>query len=207
MTDTLQSLGTLYTLSAASGTGKTSLVSALIESMENIQVSISYTTRAPRTEEIDGINYHFVDLTTFQSMQKNNQLLESAQIYNNYYGTSKETVNEKLQQGIDVILEIDGQGAEQIRKILPNTIAIFILPPSKNTLKQRLQVRGQDKAEIIEQRMKAAVNEIKQYQKADYLVVNDDFNQALLELKSIVIAHRAKNKPQKHQQLIDNLLS
>lgn len=182
--------GTLYIISAPSGAGKTSLVQALLNGMDGIQVSVSHTTRAARAGEVDGVNYHFVDKAAFESLLANNQFLEHAKVFDNYYGTSRVAVETLLNQGTDVILEIDWQGAAQVRQIFPDALSIFILPPSKAALEERLQGRGQDSNDIIQRRMRDAVNEMRHYQPFDYLVVNDSFDIALLELQTIIQAQR-----------------
>lgn len=201
--------GTLYTVSAPSGAGKTSLVSALVQSLDAIKVSVSHTTRAMRPGEVDGVNYHFVSVEQFTSMLESASFLEHAQVFTNYYGTSREWVEQTLAQGTDVILEIDWQGAQQIRKIIPGTVSVFILPPSKETLLQRLTGRGQDSDNVIEARMAEAKSEISHYIESHYLIVNDDFDVALNEFRSIIIAERQKlmRQAEKHQALIRSLLS
>lgn len=201
--------GTLYTVSAPSGAGKTSLVKALIDNSSGIQVSVSHTTRACRPGEQDGINYHFVSQETFMGMLENTAFLEHAKVFDNFYGTSKAWVQDTLTQGIDVILEIDWQGAQQVRKQLPETVGIFILPPSEATLRERLTQRGQDDASIIERRMRDARNEIEHYVESDYLIINDDFDVALNEFKAIITARRLtlEKQQQRHQSLLTGLLS
>ncbi len=190
-------IGTLYIIAAPSGAGKTSLVKALLESTDGIEVSVSYTTRPCRQGEQDGVNYHFVDLHTFQHMAAGGEFLEHAEVFGNRYGTAKTNIIERLQQGIDVILEIDWQGARQVRQALPEAVGIFIIPPSRETLEQRLRSRGQDSQEIIERRMRDAVNEISHYDEFDYLVVNDGFETALAELRAIILARRLRMEAQR----------
>ncbi|MGH1470397.1 MAG: guanylate kinase [Cellvibrionaceae bacterium] len=201
--------GTLYTVSAPSGAGKTSLVSALIESTSGIDVSVSHTTRNMRPGEINGVNYHFVSQDEFMSMLNDNAFLEHANVYNNYYGTSKHSLDEALSNGQDVILEIDWQGAQQVRRLLEDTIAIFILPPSRETLRARLTDRGQDDTTVIDARMEAAKKEISHYIECDFLVINDNFDVALNELKAIVGSQRLTLKQQqvRHEALLSSLLS
>ncbi len=203
------STGTLFTISAPSGAGKTSLVAALLNEMDNIGVSVSHTTRSSRPGEENGVNYHFVSHAEFQSMLENNDFLEHAQVFDNFYGTSQHWVKQSLNQGEDVILEIDWQGAEQVRRLMPDTVSIFILPPSKQTLQQRLTQRGQDDDSIIARRMADAVAEMSHYLESDYLVINDDFQTALAELKAIVTSQRLRLQAQRqrHTQLLDDLLS
>lgn len=201
--------GTLFTVSAPSGAGKTSLVNTLVESTPGIGVSVSHTTRPKRPGEIDGVNYHFIDHEAFSQMVSQGQFLEHAQVFNNFYGTSHRWVENKLAGGEDVILEIDWQGAAQVRKIIPDAIGVFILPPSKETLRKRLDTRGQDGLDVIEARMAEAQSEMSHYGEADYLIVNDNFDQALTEFRSIIIAERLKHRRQngRHAALLENLLS
>lgn len=201
--------GNLYTISAPSGAGKTSLVKALVESSDDICVSISHTTRDKRPGEEDGVNYHFVNHSDFEQMLKQNAFLEHAEVFGNYYGTSKAWVEAALAQGQDVILEIDWQGAQQITQMLPDTIAIFILPPSKAALRDRLDNRGQDDESVIDRRMSEAVSEMSHYQEADFLVINDVFDVALEELQTIVRSGRLLTECQQlaHNQLLEDLLS
>jgi guanylate kinase len=189
-------LGTLYVISAPSGAGKTSLVKALLEKTEGIGVSVSHTTRAKREGEQDGVDYHFTEKAAFEKMVEESAFLEHAQVFDNYYGTAIANIETKLKQGEDVILEIDWQGAEQVRKQLPYSVNIFILPPSQSALEERLRGRGQDSDEIIARRMRDAKNETSHYSEYDYLVVNDDFEDALIELKSIVLARRCRYEAQ-----------
>ncbi|MDH5370972.1 MAG: guanylate kinase, partial [Gammaproteobacteria bacterium] len=177
-------LGTLFVISAPSGAGKTSLVKALLEQTNDIGVSVSHTTRLKREGEQDGVDYHFVDKESFISMVEQGAFLEHAQVFDNYYGTAVTNIETKLNQGEDVILEIDWQGAAQVRKQLPYAVNIFILPPSQAALEERLRGRGQDSDEIIARRMRDAKSETSHYSEYDYLVVNDDFESALTELKS-----------------------
>lgn len=192
--------GTLFTVSAPSGAGKTSLVNALVERCPELRVSVSHTTRAIRPGEVNGVNYHFVPEETFLAMLERAEFLEHARVFGNLYGTSGVWVNEQLAGGSDVILEIDWQGAAQVRRLLPDTRSIFILPPSRQTLVQRLNARGQDDAAIIQSRMDQAVVELSHYVSSDYLVVNDDFERALGELQAIVLAERLRT-PRQEQRL------
>jgi len=182
--------GTLYIFSAPSGAGKTSLVKALLESMDGITVSVSHTTRAMRPGEREGVHYHYVDIPAFERMVAGQAFLEHAKVFDNYYGTSRQAVLDKLVQGQDVILEIDWQGARQVRKLFPECRSIFVLPPSKAALRERLTGRGQDNEAIIERRMHDAEAEMSHYAEFDYVVVNDVFDQALAELRAIVTAQR-----------------
>ena len=201
--------GNLYIVSAASGAGKTSLVKALVGSTEDIVVSISSTTRPPRTGEENGVHYHFVGRDTFQAMLEAGEFLEHAQVFENYYGTSRDAVERHLAQGTDVILEIDWQGARQVRSRRPDSIGIFVLPPSRGALEQRLLGRGQDSEEIIGRRMRDAVAEMSHFDEFDYLVINDDFDNALEDLRSIVRSQRLRRGAQveRHGALLDGLLA
>ena len=191
--------GKLYIISAPSGAGKTSLIKKLIPDLDKLMVSVSHTTRAQRPGEIDGIDYFFTSVERFKEMISQSDFLEYAQVFDNYYGTAQSSVEHSLNSGKDVILEIDWQGAAQIRRLLEDTISIFILPPSTLVLRQRLQERGQDSPEIIDRRMQAAKTEISHYAEYDYLIVNDDFNTALTELKSIILARRLSIAQQQDQ--------
>lgn len=201
-------VGTLFIVSAPSGTGKTSLVNALVRDTNHLKLSISHTTRSPRSKEIDGYNYHFIDEKRFKQMQMAGVFLESAEVFGNYYGTSAELVDKMLHEGHDMVLEIDWQGAEQVKEKMPDAISIFILPPSIEDLRKRLVSRGQDSDEIIERRMSKAMSELKHYHKADYLVVNDDFEDALKGMKAIIRSHRLKTDKQKiiNSRLIQKLI-
>ena len=201
--------GTLYTVSAPSGAGKTSLVAALIERTDALRVSVSHTTRDQRPGEEDGVNYHFISEQQFLAMLEGAEFLEHARVFDNLYGTSQTWVQEQLAQGIDVILEIDWQGAQQVKRLQPETLSIFILPPSRQSLLQRLTGRGQDNSATIDRRMADAVEEMSHYIESDFLVINDDFAQALAELQAIVSCQRLTTDRQRQtqQQLLDELLS
>ena len=199
--------GTLFIISAPSGAGKTSLVTEILARMNNIQASISHTTRAARSGEKDAVNYHFVSQQTFRSMIADNAFLEHAEVFGNFYGTSRQWVQETLNAGTDVILEIDWQGAEQVRQQFAQSKSIFILPPSKQALRERLNGRGQDDIEVINKRIAAATEEMSHYIEADYLVINDDFDLALEQLKGIISAQRCKMPIQGHEKLLSDLLS
>lgn len=201
--------GTLYTISAPSGAGKTSLVSALLGKSPNLQVSISHTTRPKRPGETDGVNYHFVSKEQFQEMLGQQAFLEHAEVFDNYYGTSRQWVDDTLASNCDVILEIDWQGAAQIHRQLPDTVSIFVLPPSKGTLLERLTQRGQDGPEVIAQRIAEAQAEMSHFAAADYLIINDVFATALEELALIISSGKLLLKKQQyqHQVLIKELLS
>ena len=201
--------GSLYIISAPSGAGKTSLVKALTELDADIAVSTSHTTRAIRPGEIDGVDYYFVDKTAFESMIGDSAFLEYAEVFDHYYGTARSSIEARLAEGKDVILEIDWQGARQVRKLMPDHTSIFILPPSREALRERLTNRGQDEDAVIDRRMRDAISETSHYDEYDYLVINDDFETALKDIHNIFKAGRLKLKPQKHQfeHLIAELLS
>ena len=203
------STGKLYTISAPSGAGKTSLVKALVDADSSICVSVSHTTRKMRPGEVNGVNYHFCDHQQFKAMLAEQAFLEHAEVFGNYYGTSKQWVADTLAQGTDVILEIDWQGAAQVAELMPETISIFILPPSKEALRERLTNRGQDDDEVIQGRMDEAVSEMSHYGQAKFLVINDDFNTALDDLKAIFRSQRLDkdSQQQAHAQLLQQLLN
>lgn len=200
--------GTLYIISAPSGTGKTSLVKALTETIANLCVSISHTTRAQRVGEEQAKHYFFISESAFLEQLNKGSFLEYAKVYDYYYGTSKDTVLQLLNSGKDVILEIDWQGAAQVRRLFKQAISIFILPPSKQTLRKRLQERAQDPEFIINKRMAKATEEITHYQEFDYLIVNDNFATALADLQTIIQCQRLKTAKQAwvHNKLLANLL-
>lgn len=182
--------GTLYIVSAPSGAGKTSLVKAMIGQIKTLRVSVSHTTRAMRPGEVDGVNYHFTSREDFLEQVGQGDFLEHAEVFGNLYGTSQSTVERTLAAGYDLILEIDWQGAQQVRRALPQARSIFILPPTRNALQERLSNRGQDADETIAGRMAEAVAEMSHYVEYDYLVINDDFHTALDDMKSILRAGR-----------------
>jgi len=179
-------MSNLFIIAAPSGCGKTSLVESLIKGQKNLRVSISHTTRIPRAGEINGTNYHFVSVSEFQKMAKEGEFVEHAEVFENLYGTSKELINDNLKNNTDVILEIDWQGARQVKQNMPNAISIFILPPSKDALELRLRNRAQDDESTIKKRMLDAENQMSHYSEFDFLVINDDFNSALSDLESII---------------------
>ena len=195
----------LYVVAAPSGGGKTSLIEALIEKDHRVSLSVSYTTRAARPGEKNGVHYHFVDDPAFIGLIGKNAFLEHAEVYGHRYGTAREAVEIKLHAGFDVLLDIDWQGARQIRKTFPFCCSIFILPPSLKTLRNRLAWRGQDSEEAIERRMREAREEISHWSEFDYLIINDNFDQALADLLSIV-RHRTLHRPDQ-QNHYDDLLA
>lgn len=182
--------GTLFIVSAPSGAGKTSLVSALAESTPRLCISVSHTTRPKRPGEEEGVNYHFVDRTEFVRRVEEGRFLEHAEVFGNLYGTSSDWVNQTLGRGEDVVLEIDWQGAQQVRRLMPDATGIFILPPSLEVLEQRLSTRGQDDHQVIRSRLSGAQEEMAHYAEFDYLIVNDDFQRALDDLRAVVQARR-----------------
>lgn len=192
--------GNLFIVAAPSGGGKTSLVKNLIESLDDIEVSISHTTRAMRPGEQDGVDYFFIKEQQFRDMIQAHAFIEHAHVFNHLYGTSRAQIANRLAHGIDVVLDIDWQGAQQIRQAFPQALSVFIIPPSLEALKQRLKNRSQDNEEVIADRMQKAEAELSHYPEFDYLIVNDDFEQAALELKSIVIAHRLQIDRQVNKQ-------
>lgn len=200
--------GTLYIISAPSGGGKTSIVRALMEKVSGLVISVSYTTRPPRPVEQNDINYHFVSDEKFQQLLKDSIFLEHAKVFGHCYGTSKHWVEEQLTKGLDVILEIDWQGAEQIRKQFSKSVSVFILPPSLEILRKRLCERAQDAELVIEQRMQQAKAEMSHYAEFDYLIINDDFDTAVNDLLTIVKSQRLLCVKQEkvHQAILENLL-
>jgi len=186
----------LFIVSAPSGAGKTSLVRRAISELDDLSVSTSHTTRDKRPGETDGQDYFFTSRTEFESMIEADRFLEYAEVFGNYYGTSLEAVKQHLDAGTDIILEIDWQGAAQVRQKLDDVVSIFILPPSRATLIERLKGRGQDSEEVIERRTSEAVAEMQQYHRADYLIINDDFDTALMELKAVIVSYRVSKSRQ-----------
>lgn len=201
--------GVLYVVSAPSGAGKTSLLKAVLKELSTLKLSVSTTTRPQRPGEENGVDYNFVTVEEFKSMLAQDAFLEHAEVFGNYYGTSQWWLEEQLANGQDVVLEIDWQGAQQVRELMPNCQSIFILPPSKEELYSRLTGRGQDTEEVIAGRMQAANDEIQHYAEYDYVIINDDFDVAKEELKSIFVAQsqRLKSQQVRHQSLIEDLLS
>lgn len=201
-------MANLFIVAAPSGCGKTSLVKALIEKTENLCVSVSHTTRNARPGEVHGKNYFFISQQEFDQINKDNGFIESAQVFDNYYGSAKQTVKDLLATGTDVILEIDWQGARQVKQTFTDATGIFILPPSEAALRERLTDRGQDDITIVDRRMQDAVSEMQHYNEFDYLVINDNFEVALEDLSQIIHAQRLQLSEQvsKHQSLLNSLI-
>ncbi|MGB1263738.1 MAG: guanylate kinase [Cognaticolwellia sp.] len=203
--------GNLFILSAPSGAGKSSLIAALLKqaSPRPMQVSVSHTTRAPRPGETNGEHYHFVSKQQFEQSIADKHFYEYAEVFGNYYGTSEVAIDQQLAQGIDVFLDIDWQGAQQVRMKKPEVTTIFIAPPSKQELEQRLRGRGQDSEEVIQGRMAQAQAECSHFQEFDYIIINDDFEQALADLTTVVNNQRLKRSQQacQHQDLFTELLT
>lgn len=199
--------GNLFIVAAPSGAGKTSLVKELLAADGGVQLSISYTTRAPRPGEVDGQHYHFVSRDAFMEMLGRGEFLESAEVYGNFYGTSQPWIEASRRNGKDILLEIDWQGAAQVRRLMPEAVGIFVLPPSVEALRLRLSGRGQDAAEVIERRVAAAREDISHFGEFDYVIINDDFSTALQDLLAVVRAQRLKTGAQlaRHGELIANL--
>jgi guanylate kinase len=199
--------GNLFIVCAPSGAGKTSLVNALLEREPDIELSVSYTTRVPRQGEENGREYHFVDRATFEAMAQRGDFLESAQVHGNLYATSQAWITERMAVGRDILLEIDWQGALQVRKLIPAAIGVFILPPSLDALRRRLTARGQDSSEVIERRLANAREEISHLAEFDYVIINRVFEVAVVDLVSIVRAQRLRLAAQleRHADLINQM--
>jgi guanylate kinase len=199
--------GNLFIISAPSGAGKTSLVQALLNINPQIDMSVSYTTRDPRAGERDGKDYHFISRDTFLAMAKRGEFLESAEVYGNLYGTSQTWISHENTRGRDILLEIDWQGAEQIRRMFPECISVFILPPSKQALEDRLRKRGKDNDAVIAKRMASVREEVAHIAEFDYVIINDNLNEALRELNAVVLSARLRRERQlpRHQDLINQL--
>lgn len=195
------SKGTLFIVSAPSGAGKSSLIDALLKRFnldDKLRLSVSHTTRAPRPGEIDHVSYHFITNEEFEKLIERNAFYEYAHVFDHYYGTSREIVEQWLNEGKDVLLDIDWQGARQIRQQSPDAKGIFIVPPSLEELNRRLVTRATDAPEVIEKRMSKAISEISHYNEYDYVIVNDDFDESLLNMRSIILSNRQKTDKQKH---------
>ena len=203
-----QTRGNLFILSAPSGAGKSSLINALLKKHADMKVSVSHTTRSPRPGEENGVHYHFVTTDEFKTLITKDDFFEWAQVFDNYYGTSKQAIESQLDAGIDVFLDIDWQGAQQVRKIMPSVQTIFILPPSKAELEQRLNNRGQDSADVIASRMSKAQSETSHFNEYDFVIVNDDFDTALGDIETIVMAQRLTLSAQeiRNKKLLNDLL-
>lgn len=201
--------GTLFIISAPSGAGKTSLVAQMLKQDEKLRVSVSHATRAMRSGEQDGVNYHFVSRSEFELMIGRGDFLEHADVFGNYYGTSQVWVRQALADGRDVVLEIDWQGAQQVRRLQPDCVSVFIVPPSASALRERLTGRGTDSREVVERRLMEAEKECSHAAEFDYLVVNDDFADALVDLLAIVRAQRLRvsSQQQRHEELLKDLLN
>ena len=200
--------GSLYVVAAPSGAGKTTLVKKLLKAMPQVRLSISFTTRAPRAGEVDGLAYNFTDADTFRSMIGRGEFLEWAEVHGNFYGTSKTWICERMAAGDDVLLEIDWQGAQQVRALFPEAVGIFILPPSLEELDRRLNGRGTDSEEVISRRLAAAQAEMRHVGEFDYVIINDDLGQALADLCAVVGASRLRFgiQHQRHAALFEQLL-
>mgnify|MGYP001818373512 FL=1 len=188
--------GVLFVVSAPSGAGKTSLLRQLVPADDRLVMSVSHATRAMRPGEVDGVHYHFVTVERFEQLVEEGAFLEHAQVFDNYYGTSEAAVRDPLAKGLDVVLEIDWQGARQVRRRFPEAVSLFVAPPSITALRERLSSRGQDSEEIVDRRMADARSELSHYAEYDYLVINDDFGTALAELRAIVTAERLREPRQ-----------
>lgn len=204
------SKGTLFIVSAPSGAGKSSLITALLKKFnldDSLRLSISHTTRDPRPGEVDHESYHFVSVEEFESLIERDAFFEHAKVFDNYYGTSKEIVLDWINQGKDVLFDIDWQGARLIKEQVPEAIKIFILPPSLDALRQRLIKRGQDEMDVINKRMAQAMSEISHYDEYDYVIINDDFDESLITLRSIILSKRAelKSLQNNNQALLDDM--
>jgi len=199
--------GNLFVISAPSGAGKTTLVQSLLNINPQIDLSVSYTTRDPRPGEHDGKDYHFVSREIFSAMAQRGEFLESAEVYGNLYGTSQNWINHETSKGRDILLEIDWQGAAQVRRLFPECISLFILPPSKEALEQRLKGRGKDSGEVISRRMAAVREDVAHIAEFDYVIINENLNEALRELNAVVLSARLRCDRQlaRHQALINQL--
>ena len=202
-------LGNLFILSAPSGAGKSSLIHALLGQHADMQLSVSHTTRKPRPGESDGVHYHFTSVDEFKKLIAQGEFLEWAEVFGNYYGTSRRAIEQVLAQGRDVFLDIDWQGARQIKQQVPSVRSIFILPPNVAELERRLNQRGQDSQEVIQKRMQQARSEISHVVEYDYVLVNDDFQQCLSDLQHVVLSHRLslQKQQQRQQALLTELLA
>ncbi len=200
--------GNLFSISAPSGAGKTSLVKALIDRDSNLRLSVSHTTRPIRPGEVNGADYYFVDKSEFEALIDQGAFLEYARVFGNFYGTAQSSVEKALSTGCNVLLEIDWQGAAQVRRLIPKSVSIFVLPPSRDALESRLRGRGQDSEDVIARRMSAARDEISHYAEADYIVINDDFERAVADISNILSGENLqKYRPaERNSELIRALL-
>ena len=209
MSDESRSIGSLILVSAPSGAGKSSLIQALLEREPGLRLSVSHTTRPMRPGEVDGVHYHFTDRARFEAMVGEGAFVEHAEVFGNLYGTARSSLEGPLAAGRDLILEIDWQGARQVRSLFPEAVSVFIMPPSVDALRQRLRGRGQDSGQVIARRMAAARAEMAHYGEYDYLLVNDRFDRALAQLQALVVAATLRRTRQQHRQaaLIRDLLA
>ena len=192
--------GTLFIVTAPSGAGKTTLVSGLLERDPLVRLSVSYTTRAPRTGEVDGQHYHFIDVPAFRALRDKGEFLEWAEVHNNYYGTSKRWLEEQMRAGRDILLEIDWQGAQQVRKVFPKAVGVFILPPSVEELERRLRGRGTDSEDVISRRVLGARGEMRHVAEFDYVIINENLPAAIEDLVAVVRASRLRYANQEARQ-------
>ena len=192
--------GTLFIVTAPSGAGKTTLVSGLLERDPLVRLSVSYTTRAPRTGEVDGQHYHFIDVPAFRALRDKGEFLEWAEVHNNYYGTSKRWLEEQTRAGRDILLEIDWQGAQQVRKVFPKAVGVFILPPSVEELERRLRGRGTDSEDVIARRVLGARGEMRHVAEFDYVIINENLPAAIEDLVAVVRASRLRYANQEARQ-------
>jgi guanylate kinase len=199
--------GTIFVVTAPSGAGKTTLVAALLAADQQIQLSISYTSRIARAGEVNGKDYHFVDRATFEGMIKAGDFIEWAEVYGNYYGTSKKWLESVIDDGRDILLEIDWQGAQQVHKLFPDSVGVFVLPPSINTLEQRLRARGKDPEDAIQRRMSKAREEMGHVSEAQYVIINEHIDDAVRDIISVVRAERLRGDRQaiRHAELVNSL--
>ena len=208
MTSQAQRPGILFIVSAPSGAGKTSLLAKLVPADDGLVLSVSHATRPMRPGEQDGVHYHFVSVEAFEALVEAGAFIEHAQVFDNYYGTSEQAVRDQLAQGLDVVLEIDWQGARQVRRRFPDAVSVFVAPPSIDALRERLSGRGQDDAAVVDRRMADARNELSHYPEYDFLVINELFDEALADLRAIVRAARLREPQQAsvHSRVLADML-
>ncbi|GGP22548.1 guanylate kinase [Silvimonas iriomotensis] len=199
--------GTIFVVTAPSGAGKTTLVAALLAADQQIQLSISFTSRPARAGEVNGKDYHFVDRATFEGMVQAGDFVEWAEVYGNYYGTSRKWLESVIDDGRDILLEIDWQGAQQVKKLFPDSVGVFVLPPSINTLEQRLRARGKDPEDVIQRRMSKAREEMGHVSEAQYVIINEHIDDAVRDIISVVRAERLRGERQavRHAELVNSL--